>query len=44
MSAAATPDGTRSLTLSINTQTNKGMKPALLAGHTLPEAPGRSSS
>ncbi|ROR00422.1 D-alanyl-D-alanine carboxypeptidase [Streptomyces sp. 2132.2] len=29
--AAATPDGTRSLTFSINTQTNKGLKPALLA-------------
>ncbi|AZM92655.1 MULTISPECIES: serine hydrolase domain-containing protein [Streptomyces] len=29
--AAATPDGTRSLTFSINTQTSKGNKPALLA-------------
>lgn len=29
--AAATPDGTRSLTFSINTQTNKALKPALLA-------------
>ncbi|MFF3624437.1 serine hydrolase domain-containing protein [Streptomyces sp. NPDC002467] len=29
--AATTPDGTRSLTFSINTQTSKGMKPALLA-------------
>lgn len=29
--AATTPDGTRSLTFSINTQTSKGNKPALLA-------------
>ncbi|MEU9720009.1 serine hydrolase domain-containing protein [Streptomyces sp. NPDC047976] len=29
--AAATPDGTRSLTFSVNTQTSKGNKPALLA-------------
>ncbi|MEU6213319.1 serine hydrolase domain-containing protein [Streptomyces sp. NPDC047023] len=29
--AATTPDGTRSLTFSINTQTNKSNKPALLA-------------
>ncbi|MFD7553864.1 serine hydrolase domain-containing protein [Streptomyces sp. NPDC059835] len=29
--AATTPDGTRSLTFSVNTQTSKGMKPALLA-------------
>ncbi|MFB6613081.1 serine hydrolase domain-containing protein [Streptomyces sp. NPDC085524] len=29
--AATTPDGRRSLTFSINTQTSKGMKPALLA-------------
>ncbi|MFD9723216.1 serine hydrolase domain-containing protein [Streptomyces sp. NPDC059072] len=29
--AATSPDGTRSLTFSINTQTSKGMKPALLA-------------
>ncbi|MEU6313121.1 serine hydrolase domain-containing protein [Streptomyces sp. NPDC047014] len=29
--AATTPDGTRSLTFSLNTQTNKAIKPALLA-------------
>ncbi|MFF5446504.1 serine hydrolase domain-containing protein [Streptomyces sp. NPDC012888] len=29
--AATTPDGTRSLTFSVNTQTSKGNKPALLA-------------
>lgn len=29
--AAATPDGSRSLTFSINTQTSKSQKPALLA-------------